>query len=519
MKTNTSIMRKLSIAVAAVILFITACKKTEDLGEAPRLFRPTLAGQLSADSNTIVAAWQKINGAKSYSLQLSRDSFRTIDRTLQLDTNVAVLKQLLFNQTYQLQVRAIAPDSLKNSGWSNLGSVKTLSSILKTPGLTDITDVAVRVSWTTKGAPVTSIKILKTADSSVVKNVSLTSADVTNQFKIINGLTPDTRYTIFLYSGTDVRGWVDFSTKPTLSGSVIDLRSITGRPTVLYDTLSQIPSGSTVLLSRDEVYTIPSAFTFTKAVTIMTGAGFSGAPAKLLMANNFDASGNIDSLRFENITIAKNGANYFMNVGGVAKIGKVSFEGITTEGVFDNSFIRLKTAGDEISKLTINNSIIDSFGVAAKYPILYANASSSAKIDNIEITNSTFFCFYYFVRQDGVTTTSLAIDNVTFDSFIDQAGYFVNYSTVFPSTFTIKNTIFGKTKDKLSSNWIKSTGTQVLTNTYSTSDCIFSANPITGTIPYPKTAAELFTDPSNGNFKILDNTFAGKNTAGDPRWR
>jgi hypothetical protein len=92
---------------------------------------------------------------------------------------------------------------------------------------------------------VTSIKILKASDSSVVTTVTLTPTDVTNQYKIISGLQSATAYIIFLYSGTSVRGWADFSTAAPLSGNLVDLRGITGRPSVLTDTLPIIPSGST----------------------------------------------------------------------------------------------------------------------------------------------------------------------------------------------------------------------------------------------------------------------------------
>src|ERR1044071_1060591 len=95
--------------VLAAVCFITACKKTEDIGGAPRLFRPVISA-LTADSNTIVAAWQKGAGVKSYMLQVSRDTFRTIDVTMNLDTNAAEVKKLLFNQLYQLQVKAVASD-------------------------------------------------------------------------------------------------------------------------------------------------------------------------------------------------------------------------------------------------------------------------------------------------------------------------------------------------------------------------------------------------------------------------
>jgi hypothetical protein len=48
-------------------------------------------------------------------------------------------------------------------------------------------------------------------------------------------------YTIFLYSGSIVRGWADFTTKAPFSGILIDLRGITGRPSVLADTIPVIP--------------------------------------------------------------------------------------------------------------------------------------------------------------------------------------------------------------------------------------------------------------------------------------
>src|SRR5688572_14031475 len=106
---------RIIFAIAVITLFaVVSCKKTVE-PEPTRLFRPVVSGQLSADSNTISAAWQLIKGAKSYMFELSRDTFRTIDLHLDLDTNVAVIKNLNFNQLYQIQVKAIAPDTVFNS--------------------------------------------------------------------------------------------------------------------------------------------------------------------------------------------------------------------------------------------------------------------------------------------------------------------------------------------------------------------------------------------------------------------
>lgn len=101
---------------------------------------------------------------------------------------------------------------------------------------------------------------------------------------------------------------------------------------------------------------------------------------------------------------------------------------------------------------------------------------------------------------------------------INQGGYFFQY-TMFPTAFTITNCILGNTLDPANALGISSSAAINLLNNYMTSDCIFSANPLTGFTPYLGTAAQLFRNPRQGDFTIMDNSFAGKNSAGDPRWR
>jgi hypothetical protein len=381
----------------------------------------------------------------------------------------------------------------------------------------DVLDDEVILHWTTtEGVD----KIIITAPNGDTTQVSITDADNMAGELLISGLKGSTLYTAEIFAGTKSKGLVSFTTKASVSGNnIIDLRNFTNRPDVLYDTLSQIPAGSIVLLKRGLTYTFASSYTFDKSVSIMSGLGF-GTPATILLSANFDATGNIDSLQFSDVTIATDGSSsYFMNVSHAAVINNLTVANCTTQGVFNNSFIRLKTSGDEINSLLIKNCIIDSFGIGAKYAILYANASSNAKIDNIEIDNSTFYSFYYFIRQDGIAGTSLNINNCTFNDMINQGGYFINYSGTFPSAFNISNSIFGSTIDPANANGIKSSGNAVLSNCYATSDNIFSANPITGATSYAGTASDLFTSPASGDFTIKDNSFAGKSTAGDPRWR
>src|SRR5687767_8835453 len=171
-----NISKTLFILMTAAMLW-GACKKTDNLQQV-RLFRPVIAGELVADSNAILVSWQAIKAATSYTVQLSRDTFRTIDVSMKVvDTNKVLIQNLKWDQLYQVQVRAEAADTQFNSRFSNLGAIKTpkFPTILNSPGLSDVTDEAIRFSWTNSEAPVTSIKILLASDSSLVREVPLSA--------------------------------------------------------------------------------------------------------------------------------------------------------------------------------------------------------------------------------------------------------------------------------------------------------------------------------------------------------
>jgi hypothetical protein len=516
---------KIIVPVLMAIVIFSCEKKPIEKFTPDKMFTPTGITVTGGDT-AVTISWPSSlfsqGSGVTYTLEISQDStFQgTPDLSLTVDSTTRTISDdtLKDRTPYFARVKANATTTAAASDWvMSTESFKLVGvQIFKPIQSSDIIDKAVILNWiTTPGVT----EIILTASTGDTIQVPVSSADNIAGQKLITGLTSNTAYTAEIFVGTRSKGLVSFTTKaPVVGNNVIDLRGIENRPQVLFDTLSQISNGAIVLLARGGNYTIPSSYTFDKSVTIMSGLGF-GDPARLMLGNNFDATGSIDSLHFIDLTIAKDGASYFMNIGHATVIGNLTVENCNTQGVFSNSFIRLKTAGAEIINLDINNCIIDSFGIGAKYAIIYASASNSAKIDNINIQNSTFYSLYYFIRQDGITGTSLNINNCTFNDMINNGGYFINYSGTFPSTFNIMNTILGKTIDPTNANGIKSSGNASLSNTYITSDCVFSANPITGATSYAGTAADLFTDPANGDFTIKDNSFAGKSTAGDPRWR
>ncbi|HEX6429036.1 MAG TPA: DUF5123 domain-containing protein [Niastella sp.] len=514
-----------TLYILALTAFVYASCKKDDLGPT-RLFRPVGTGELTADSNTIVASWQKIAGATNYVIEVSRDTFATIDQSLSVDSNAAVVKKLLFNQLYQVQVKAVAADTAMNSKWSNLGAVKTLSSILKMPDIDDITFNSVRARWATKGAPVTSLKIIKNADSSVVATVTLSATDVTNEFKVIDGLIADTRYTIYLYSEKDERGYVAFSTKVPFSGTVIDLTDITGRPGVLADTLPVIPSGSTILLKRGETYNISTTTSLNKTLIFMSGPDLSTtAQARIYFTSNFTFAANstIDSIEFNDLYLYSDnyGGRYVFNNTNSANIGKLKFMNSRIE-IF-RGVVRLQSGTLNMTDFIVDNCIVDSI---SNYFVLTVGTTAS-RVNTVSMTNSTFY------KVEGViasvqTSNSVLISDCTFNEapLGNSKNVYVDYNAnVITNGLTIKNSLFGIGKISAGATTVKDlrlgTGTVVtLGNNYKTDDHKTATGNDFPTInPSIRTSVQLWQDPYNGNFKIADQTFPGRTSTGAPRWR
>lgn len=521
--------KNIAIIIFALVAQVAACKKDTDLA-AVRFFRPVSATALVADSNAILASWLKIQGAVSYTVQVSRDTFRTIDISMDVaDTGAALVKDLQWDKLYQVQVKANAPDTALSSRWSYLGAIRTprFPTILNTPDVSEITENAVKVSWTTAGAAVTSIKILKASDSSVVTTASLLPADVTNQYRIVSGLSSATGYIIFLYSGTTVRGWVNFNTKAPYTGTVINLTGITGRPSVLSDTIPLIPSGSTVILRRGENYNIAAAVNFSKTITIVSGLDLTvPTQAVITMPANFNiTSGSvIDSIIFNDVTLRGTdfASKYVFNINTACTIGKMSFIGCRAE-IF-RGMIRLQSQPAIINNLFIDNCIIDSL---AGYGLITVDINT-AKADNITIRNSTIYKAQLIIVSKN-NSNSVTIENCTVNEAANGGGsYYVDYNTAASNNVTngivIKNSIFGLGKFNAGAQTVR--GIRVngaspisATNNYRTSDQVSLGNDIPNIITHTRPAIQLWQDPANGNFKIIDAAFPGRNNSGDPRWR
>ena len=526
-------IQNIFFVLLAGFLLITACQKEDEAAETVRLFRPP-TGQLSTLNNSIAVSWQDIKGANSYILQVSRDTFKTVDYSFVIDTNAYVVPNVKWNQLYQLQVKAVATDTVFNSGWSDLGGIKVPKFPAwnhQEPTSAQSTDEAIRVNWLPTGAAVTSIKVLKASDSSVVSQVSLTATDNSNKYKIISGLSSSTSYVVYLYSGTADRGWENYTTKASIPGIIVDLRNITGRPSVLQDTIPLIASGSTVLLKRGQVYTISSSVSLSKSITITSGSDLLiPDPANIFFTSNFNftAGSTIDSIMFKGVNMKSDnfGSRYVFNTTNGATVSKLGFEDCKIE-IF-RGIVRLQSGTTTVTNFSVNNCILDSL---SNYGVITVD-NVSCKADNISIKNTTIYKAEKIIvsrqNSNSVLIESCTINEAAFGLTGTTYSFYVNYSTAGTNNvtngITINNSIFGIGKPNSGNTAIKGINANAATtvnasNNYRTSDQISGGSDITSIITYPKTTTQLWQDPANGIFKIIDNTFPGRANAGDPRWR
>lgn len=527
---------------------IVSCKKYNDWDADSSYNRLFMPSELTAlvDGVNLTLKWKAKPNTNLYTVEFSKDSlkFGTIVKKYSIpgvksaDGYLFVVPDQFDALTqYSVRIQGMDTTGMQNpSNWvaTTFKSGK-FPSILNTPTISDITDEAIKVSWTNTGDAATTIKVLKAGDSSLVQQVSLSATDVANQYKVVSGLKPGTGYIVYIYSGNTVRGWYNFSTKATLAGTIIDLRSITNVPGILADTLPDIASGSTVILKKGMVYEMTSNYAFNKTVSIISGDDLNTTdPATIYFktttastGSNFDvASGSvIDSIAFTNVKITSDdvalGGKYAFNISQACTVGKIVFESCIAQ--YGRGFVRTKDNAMTIGTILINNCIISDIG---NYGIVTVDNVAN-KVDNILIRNSTIYRVNTTVvkNQKNSLTSVIAIENCTFNEAPLYANYLVDLNTFTVTTgVNVQNCIFGVGKASglnVSVKGVRGASGMTITGSgnYSTSDYVSSGNAVPGTTAYSAPSTTLFTDAANGNFKVTDVLFPGRTTAGDPRWR
>ncbi|MCX6236081.1 MAG: DUF5123 domain-containing protein [Bacteroidia bacterium] len=515
------------------IILVVSCQKEETLQEAPRLFRPVVSGDLLGAGNWLGAEWTRVKGATSYTAEISLDTFKTVVKSVAVDTNIVVFQNLEWLTLYQIHVRANAAVETKNSGFSLLGARKTekFPSIMATPTSQEILDKAVLMHWTNTGAAVTNIKVTLKTGGTLVKDVPLVAADITNQYKVISGLTPLTTYVVTLYSGTTVRGYETITTVAQIitGTNIVDLSQGTDADVLTSAYFTSLTSGTLIILKRGMTYNVTGTVNFDKPVSFVSEVTFFAPPAKLNLVGNFNfaSSSNVSEISFKTVDLIGSvadgyGSRYVFNINVVSTIAKITFEDCKIKAL--RGILRAQ-AGPQINTVSFNKCLIDSI---SNYGVVNCDNAASG-IQNVILTNSTVSATEKLMTSKS-NLTSLLINNCTFYAVPMSANYFLDYNTFTVSGgVTINNSIFSVGKPSaatppvyLVNGFRPATVSFTTAGNFKTSDLAWAGTGTTalpGLTDYTGVATALFKDPVNDDFTIIDSKFAGKSTAGDPRWR
>ena len=348
---------------------------------------------------------------------------------------------------------------------------------------------------------------------------------------IINlGVNDDIKVKLAAYTGSNVvlvipAGYTNPQSVPTAtvgttttySWSALDLSTLTNLSSTTKITIKGDGSNPTLTL---KTITLPAALSKIafKDLTITGAETFNKIPGNAIEPTT----------------------NYIFNQGATAPT-------VVDSIVFDNcnisnlrSMVRFQNANAVASAtqfanhVNINNCIVSNF---ADYGVIY-NSTTGGFFGPIKVTKSTFYGFGATVFMLQKNSTSINISDCTFDNVVGGSSgkALVDLSTLV-APVTITNSILGKTQLLSGGLTIKTAGTLTITNCYNTSDWTAAASTatagITGALTaYSGASTDLFTTVSVstiasstapytttvGNYKIKAGTFAGANSAGDPRW-
>lgn len=537
MKNIIKIKHTLLVLIAVMISFV-ACDDKDDYGTPERLFRPVIK-ETSYSGTWIRAEWDRYEGAKSFNLELSTDSFATILRSVETDTIFYLFEDLEYDTDYQLRIQAVGSGITSKFFVNETIKTSDYPTKLTTPSSADVIDKKARIRWEDDSYD----SLVVFVDNEWFSKVDVSPADNEKGQIVISSLEPETNYVVRAYSEGNYMGKKQFRTsvEEVFEGNIVDLRDLDSEESytkINADYISELealyPEGVTVVLAGGVTYEIKSTIKFTTPFRFITGLSLDGF-AKMQISANFDVLGDaqISKLYFQKIVFTDHpdkprtdghyGGTYLFNFdGGGARVGELLFDNCDIR--YKRGVVRAK-AGATIERFIMHNCFVDSIG---GYGIFNLDHDASFA-DDIIIKNSTFaYCEKFIAARKTPHINSILLENITVYKVPNGTGdYYMDLENkTVPGGVTVKNSIFGPSIGATSHGirFSKEVNVDVTVDkSYSTSDQAWTPNAETGMPANPidleklsKSSAEIFANPAELDFTIIDASL--KNKAGDPRW-
>lgn len=476
--------------------------------------------------------WKSSASVSDYSVEVYADDSLTFASSPSLKKDITDSELQLVGLTYDTRysVKVIANDksnSSRNSKASTLFFRTSAQQIFNVIEEDNIADRSVVVSWAEGETDVTELRAFDQSGALVTTHV-ITDAEKKSSTAKVEGLNPETRYTLKLYyivkGVLKERGSKAFTTIADLDGATLV------RPSDdLADFISNAKDGDVFALTGG---------------TFVVKAESSSATAGVLSVSKDITIKGIYPTRIPTIN-----GRFEINDGASLTINQINMDGTGTTG--DQCF---NFKGTKVGGVSVDNSEIKNYrkgvyyvNVVAKVPYIKLNNClihditceggdmfdcRSGCIDDLSITNSTIYnsCAERdFVRFDDATdafagaTPKITIDHCTINAAANKSGKRLLYVRFVGTTINWTNNIVTNTTAVWSNQSKTSVPTFGNNNVYSGCAKLNVLDGIDGgksNLFVDEKAIELdpqYTDAANGDFKIK-NESVSKLKAGDPRW-
>ncbi|ASB48048.1 DUF5123 domain-containing protein [Alkalitalea saponilacus] len=492
-----------------------------------RTFRPPLFSAEGIRASSVRLEWEKVRGAKSYLLEVSRDSLEFIDPVqyeLPYHQDSITLTGLMTESRYSARIKAFSATGAPESEFHEITFVTLGEQIFEEVirGFDDLSNSNyLELRWM-PGSEVTHIRIEMLEGEPEI--INLTEEEIEQGYKLIESLKPATNYLVRILNGESRRGWYS------------------------YTTFEAYPEGYRVVNSEEDLKSILDISGEEHLILVLeSGAFFDIRRPQLsadirhleLLANpvkerpvvnltTLTLHQNTESVTIRNLELFGDShtSDYIINENKTTNINSIVFDNCylhTFRGV-----VRMQNSANttQLELLKVNNCVVDNIG---GFGFVNGSADGGYRFENIEITNSTFsliIAHFMDIRKPG---GSYIIENCTFYDVIGHGRGFLNTAGVdnFPEILEIRNSIFGKfyyVGEYREDESVRSVNPYFpnlfVDGSYALSDFVINPDyPFVGIGEYAKTSEEVFANPKERDFTIIDSAFPGRAASGDPRWR
>lgn len=417
------------LLAAATTLTFSSCSDDDDLGDAPRLFRPIAS--LEVEKNNLIVTWDNVKGATEYTVELYKmegdadengQYHGKLYRTVTCESGPYKFENLEWDERYGVKIRCTNGEKGSEDYQTSATSITYFSKINNIRTI----DSQVRVLWK-EAEGVDVIRAIKAVPSTTEggaeeKIYYMSEEDNANGSIDLTGLMPETEYTFYAYKDAEVmdnstyagkiKGTTtarpDFDTEYGV-GKYWDIRDFD--PEEAEDTLqSKIfwqevadKGYNTIILRGGQDYKVNNKVEFSNSVHFITGPTLD-ANARFVASGGMICSKNstVEEVKFEKIDICSDrslteeysirackekgfGGRQVYNVNGTAStLNNLIFKNCLIEGF--RAVVRLQGSSDRVNNITFDGCTINGVGDQG---VVTTNNGGTDKLGSVTFNDCT----------------------------------------------------------------------------------------------------------------------------------